>query len=373
MKQSPLRHLEVSLADLDSSSLKRVRPAAQAANAVTFCSNDYLGLASIVQEVRGAAGSAASRLISGERLEHVALEQALAKWLGSESALAFSSGYAANVGLISALAARGDLIVSDAMNHASIIDGARLSRAEIAITPHLDVAAVETALARHPSGHRWVVTEGYFSMDADSPDLPALRAICDRFDAALLVDEAHSFGVLGPDGRGVAAEQGIVPDAVIGTFGKSFGAAGAFVAGSHVLIEWLWNRARSFVFSTGLSPILAQCALRGLESALARPELRSRTAGVAHTLRSTLAELGAPTAGYGHVVPVILGNPEAALKASAELATLGIHVQAIRPPTVAPGTSRLRMTASAAHTEAEVARAVAALRVVFGQEVRDSS
>ena len=299
MKQSPLRHLEGELAELDAANLRRRRPAPQPFDATSFCSNDYLGLAAISVETSGNPGAAASRLIVGERAEHAALERALSEWLGTESALVFTSGYAANVGLLSALAGRDDLIVSDERNHASIIDGARLSRAHVEIVPHLDTVAVEQALSRHSSGRRWVVTEGYFSMDADSPNFRTLRAICDTHDAALIVDEAHSVGVLGPDGRGVTAEQGVTPDALVGTFGKALGAGGAFVVGSAVLVDWLWNRARSFVFSTGLSPLVAQCALRGVRTAQARPELRARTAQVAQTLRAELTALGKPAAGYG--------------------------------------------------------------------------
>jgi 8-amino-7-oxononanoate synthase len=256
--------------------------------------------------------------------------------------------------------------VSDERNHASIIDGARLSRAEVEVTPHLDTLAVEKALSRHPTGRRWVITEGYFSMDADSPDFRALRAVCDAYDAALVVDEAHAIGVLGPDGRGVCAEQGVAPDALVGTFGKALGAGGAFVAGSSLLIDWLWNRARSFVFSTGLSPLLAQCALRGLQAAQHHSDLRARAAFVGQTLRVALADLGKPATGYGHIIPVILGSASVALRASSQLGELGVHVQAIRPPTVAPDSSRLRIAASARHTEQDVAKAVAALRVVFG-------
>lgn len=366
MKQSPLRHLEGALHALDNANLRRHRPAPQPFDATSFCSNDYLGLAAISVETSGNPGAAASRLIVGERAEHVALERALCEWLGVESTLVFTSGYAANVGLISALAARGDLIISDERNHASIIDGARLSRAEVEVVPHLDTAAVANALATHPSGRRWVITEGYFSMDADSPDLRALRQICDTHDAALIVDEAHSLGVLGPDGRGVSADQGVIPDALVGTFGKALGAGGAFVAGPPMLIDWLWNKARSFVFSTGLSPLVAQCALRGVEAAQLRPELRARTALVAHTLRAALAEVGRPAAGYGHILPVIFGTPTAAIEAMRQLAELGVQAQAIRPPTVAPGSSRLRLAASAQHTERDVMTAVGAIRSVFG-------
>ena len=367
MKQSALRHLEASLQELETADLRRYRPEqGQPPDALTFCSNDYLGLASVPVNASGAPGAAASRLIAGERAEHVALERCLADWLDVGSALVFTSGYAANVGLISALAGRGDLIVSDERNHASIIDGARLSRATVEVVPHLDVAAVKRALESHPTGKRWVVTEGYFSMDADSPDFRALRAICDSYDAALIVDEAHSVGVLGPDGRGVCAEQRVTPDVLVGTFGKAFGAGGAFVCGSSTLVDWLWNRARSFVFSTGLSPIVAQCALQGVRSALHRPELRARTAHVAEAIRSALADIGRPAAGYGHIIPVVLGSPGAALNASRQLANLGVSVQAIRPPTVAADSSRLRIAASARHTEQDIALLTAALRSLFG-------
>lgn len=366
VKQSPLRHLEAELAALDDANLRRHRPAPQPFDATSFCSNDYLGLAAISVETRGNPGAAASRLIVGERPEHAALERALCDWLDVESALVFTSGYAANVGVISALASRGDLIVSDERNHASIIDGARLSRAHVEVVPHLDSAAVAKALATHSGGRRWVVTEGYFSMDADSPDLQALRQICDAHDAGLIVDEAHSLAVLGPDGRGVSAEQGIVPDVMVGTFGKAIGAGGAFVAGSATLIDWLWNKARSFVFSTGLSPLVAQCALRGVEVARGLPELRARTALVAQTLRSALADAGKPAAGYGHILPVIFGTPTAAIEAMNRLAALGVQAQAIRPPTVAPGTSRLRLAASARHSEQDLLTAEGAFRSVFG-------
>ncbi|MGH7280933.1 MAG: aminotransferase class I/II-fold pyridoxal phosphate-dependent enzyme [Polyangiaceae bacterium] len=364
MKHPALRHLDRDLAELERASLLRRRPRPLDPAALTFCSNDYLGLAHVTVETSGYPGAGASRLIAGERAEHEALETYVAKWLGYEATLVFSSGYAANIGLLSALAHRGDLIVSDERNHASIIDGCRLSRADVEVIPHLDVEAASRALARHPRGRRWVVTEGYFSMDADSPDLRALREVCDANDAALLVDEAHSLGVLGPDGRGVCAEQAVAPDALIGTFGKAFAAGGAFVAGSAELVAWLWNRARSFVFSTGLSPIIAQCALHGVQLAHSRPELRERTLLAARALRSALEAAEMPAVGYGHILPVVLGTPNAALELSAALADRGVLAQAIRPPTVAPGTSRLRMAASAAHGEAALELAARAFRSV---------
>jgi 8-amino-7-oxononanoate synthase len=318
--------------------------------------------------------------VDGDRPVHARLEEAVAQLVGQPSALVFTSGYAANVGLVSALAGPGDLIVSDALNHASLIDGARLSRARVEVVPHLDVDAVIRALKNHRASARpaadgarppaarapcaFVLTESYFSMDADSPDLPALRRACDEYGAALVVDEAHALGVLGPDGRGLCVEAGVQADAVVGTFGKAFGAGGAFVAGCSALSQWLWNRARSFVFSTGLSPALAAAALRGIATAGAEPERRRRTLLAASRLREGLQVCGVRLLGYGHVVPWVVGDAQAAMRASSMLAEQGIDVRAIRPPSVPQGTARLRLTVSAAHGDPEIDGLLAAVRAV---------
>lgn len=210
---------------------------------LNLCSNDYLSLAS--RGAEGTTGAGASRLIAGDLDVHRQLEESLSGWLGVESTLLFSSGYAANVGVLSALAGSDTLIVSDALNHASIVDGCRLSRARVAVTPHGAVDAVERALRDAPERRRIVVTDSYFSMDGTIAPLAALRGVCDRFDAALVVDEAHALGVWGPEGRGLCALAGVRPDVLVGTLGKSFGSSGAFVAGSSMLTRWLWNRARS--------------------------------------------------------------------------------------------------------------------------------
>jgi 8-amino-7-oxononanoate synthase len=248
-----LAYLDEAIALAKRRDLFRARPRPGDRASLSFCSNDYLALAnrSAPAEASGAGGS---RLLSGDRTIHALLETAAADLVCQPTALAFTSGYAANVGALSTLAAPDDLIVSDALNHASIIDGARLSRARIAIVPHLDIGAIARALDERGAGRAFVVTESYFSMDADSPDLRALRALCDERGAVLIVDEAHALGVLGPDGRGLCPEQGVRADVVVGTFGKAFGASGAFVAGCPALTVWLWNRARPFVFSTGISP-----------------------------------------------------------------------------------------------------------------------
>ncbi len=288
-------------------------------------------------------------MVAGERVDHVDLERCAAELVRLPEALVFTSGYAANVGLLSALAGSNDLIVSDALNHASLVDGARLSRARIVVTPHLDTGAVAKALAEKRSGRAFVVTESYFSMDADSPDLVALRGLCDVYGAGLIVDEAHALGVLGPDGRGLCAATGVQPDALSGTFGKAFGAAGAFVAGCPSLVTWLWNRARSFVFSTGLSPAIAAAASAGIQVAAQEADRRERALALARQLRDGLAAIGVRPLGFGHVIPWVIGDAAAAMHASEALRVAGIDVRAIRSPSVPAGTARLRFATTAAH------------------------
>ena len=326
-------------------------PAAPAA--LSYCSNDYLGLAGR-PGTREQAGSGASRLVYGDLPIYARLEKACAELVRQPEALTFTSGYAANVGLLSALVGPGDLIVSDALNHASIVDGARLSRARITVVPHLDVAATERAVIAGRGGRVLVVTESYFSMDADSPDLAGLRRVCDAHGAALLVDEAHALGVLGPEGRGLCAEVGVRADAVVGTFGKAFGAAGAFVAGCPALTAWLWNRARPFVFSTGLSPALAASALEGLRRAEGEPERRRRVLEVAGRMRSGMLELGVQLRGHGPIMPWVIGEAAAAVAVAETLCAGGFDVRAIRPPSVPEGTARLRLTLTAAHGAEDV-------------------
>jgi 8-amino-7-oxononanoate synthase len=354
-----LRFLDTALAEASRHHLLRERGGPRRADGPSFCSNDYLGLASRVAPA-AASGSGASRLVCGERPEHVELEGAVARLVGAGGALAFSSGYAANVGLLSSLAGPGDLVVSDALNHASIIDGIRLARCETVVVPHLDLEVVERALREKPRARAFVVTESYFSMDADSPDLQALRGLCDRNGAALIVDEAHALGVLGPGGAGLCAETGVVPDALVGTFGKAFGASGAFVAGCPSLITWLWNKARSFVFSTGMSPAVAAAALAGIRMAGQEPERRERVRSAATQLRAGLQSLGVTPLGFGHIVPWVIGDPRAAVDLARGLGEAGVDARAIRPPSVPPGTARIRLTVTAAHTRSDVERAIAA-------------
>ncbi len=351
-----LRFVEEALESAAASGLLRERRA-PVVDAKSFCSNDYLALAGELAPPH-VGGATASRLVCGERQEHLDLERASADLVGQPEALVYTSGYAANVGLLSALAGPGDVVVSDALNHASIIDGARLSRARVVVVPHLDVSAFARAARDARPARTFLVTESYFSMDADGPDLAALRAVADDAGAALIVDEAHALGVFGPDGAGRCAGAGVVPDATVGTFGKAFGAGGAFVAGAPALVRWLWNRSRPFVFSTGLSPALAAAALANLRRAAEAPERRARVLDSARRLRSGLHEAGVRVAGHGHIIPWILGEPGPALSAAAALRARGIDVLAIRPPSVAPATSRLRLTVTAAHDAADIDRAV---------------
>lgn len=371
-----LDFLDEALAALAARDLRRTRLRSRDfadAGVLALTSNDYLGYASGRRDYPDTdtrsvpSGAGAARLVYGTTPEHDALEDALAAFLGTEDALVFSSGYAANVGLVSSLAGPGDLIVSDRLNHASIIDGCRLARATVAVVPHLDAAAVDRALAAFDGpGRAFVITESYFSMDGDVPDLAALRAITHRHGAALLVDEAHAIGLFGERGRGLAQAAGIVPDATMGTFGKCFGASGAFVAGSNTLIEWLWNRARSFVFSTGISPRLADAASAGLRRLATDDVGRARVLALATQLRRGLRDLGyeVPTASVGPIVPVILGEAARALAVSRGLAAEGVRVIPIRPPTVPAGTARLRVTVHAGLSEADVERALAAFAKV---------
>ena len=356
----PLAFLDEELESLARRGLLREPAAATPPDELSFCSNDYLGLA---REPAPSlpAGSGASRLIAGQRSEHEKVEHAFARWLDCEAALVFTSGYAANVGTLSALLGAKDHVVSDVLNHASLIDGTRLARASVTIVPHLDVGAVEEALRTSTAPRKWVVLESYYSMDADGPDLVAIRKLCDSFGAALVVDEAHALGVLGPSGRGRCAEAGIRPDVLIGTLGKAFGAQGAFVAGRASLRRFLWNRARSFVFSTGLSPASAGAAVRSLGWLRENPDVIDRIAMLARRLRDGLASMGVAAAGFGHVVPIVLGTSGDAMSFAVALRRHGIEVQAIRPPTVPEGTARVRLTVTARHSVEDIDRVLRAI------------
>jgi 8-amino-7-oxononanoate synthase len=338
---------------------------------INFSSNDYLGLAADprIAEVlavgarQWGSGAGASRLVCGDFIPQRELEEELARFEGAEAAVLFGSGYAANCGILPALAGPEDLILSDALNHASMIDGSRLSRARVEVYPHADPSAVERLL-RLPARRRVVVTDAVFSMDGDRAPLRELAELCDGSGAMLVVDEAHATGVLGPRGAGLSAELRVAPDVRMATLSKAFGVAGAYVAGSRPVCDLLINRARPLIFSTALPPALACTALASLRI-LAGPEgdeRRARLRGSDRRFAAGLRAAGREAREDSPIFPILTGAPELAVRMSVRLRELGILAKAIRPPTVPPGTSRLRFALSAAHTDAHIDAALAALR-----------
>ncbi|MCB2262446.1 MAG: 8-amino-7-oxononanoate synthase [Candidatus Thiosymbion ectosymbiont of Robbea hypermnestra] len=347
------------------------RPRIDGRELLAFCSNDYLGLANhprvIAAFQRGAetygVGSGASHLITGHSAAHRALEEALAEFTGRPRALLFATGYLANLGVISALAGRGDWICEDRLNHASLLDGALLSRARLRRYAHGDPRALARRLAE--GGVRLVATDGVFSMDGDLAPLPELAALARNADAWLLVDDAHGLGVLGAEGRGSLAHCGLGPEEVpilVGTLGKALGTAGAFVAGSEELIETLIQRARGYIFTTAPPPALAVATRESLGIARRESWRRERLRALIRRFRAGAAELGLPLMDSATPIqPLIAGTVEQALAWSRDLEAQGILVSAIRPPTVPEGASRLRITFSAAHGEQDVDRLLEAL------------
>ena len=375
----------LALAELETLGLRRRRRAVRRAEpqqpevvvdgrkCVDFCSNDYLGLAAhplvVDAFVRAAhadgVGARASHLISGHQPEHEALERELADHTGRERALVFSTGYMANIGLVGALAARGTQVLEDRLNHASLIDAGRMSGARLWRFPHADVAALERRLVQGTAGFRIVLTDGVFSMDGDLAPLPALAAACARHDAFLAVDDAHGLGVIGANGRGTLEHFGLTPvqvPALVGTFGKAFGTFGAFVAGSANLIDTLIQRARTYIYTTALPPAVAAATRAGLRVSIAEPWRRKRVLALTRRFRELADAARLPlAASETPIQPVLLGSVEAAVRASAALLEHGFFVAAIRPPTVPVGSSRLRVTLSAAHRDADVEALVPAL------------
>lgn len=329
---------------------------------VSFSCNDYLGLARHPAVIAGArraldehgAGAGASRLITGNHPLYTALEERLARLKGTADAMVFGSGYLANLGIVPALAEEGDLVIVDELAHACLMSAARLSRAEERRVAHNDVAAVERVLAgeRSRARHCLILTDGVFSMDGDLAPLPALADLAQRYDAWLLVDDAHGLGVVGA-GRGSAFAFG--PDKIdvplqMGTLSKALGGYGGYLAASAPVCELLRNRARTFVYATGLPPATLGGAIAALDFMAAQPDWVARPLALA---RRFTAALGRPPA-QSAVVPIILGSAEKAIAAQASLAESGYLVTAIRPPTVPPGTARLRVAFSAAHEESDV-------------------
>ncbi|HQO28735.1 MAG TPA: 8-amino-7-oxononanoate synthase [Accumulibacter sp.] len=341
---------------------------------ISFCSNDYLGLANDPALIEAACagarcwgvGSGASHLVSGHLEPHAALEDQLAEFSGFARALLFSTGYLANLGIIPTLVGRGDAVFADRLNHASLIDAVQLSRADSQRYAHGDVESLERLLSASTAKRKLIVSDAVFSMDGDLAPLPALLALAERFDAWLVIDDAHGFGVLGRQGRG-SIDHFRLPASprllYMGTLGKAAGGAGAFVAGDATVIEWLTQRARAYIFTTAGSPMVA-CALSASLRLIADGEARRQHLWqLIAQLRDGLADSGwrllpSPTA----IQPLIVGDNQRALQLAAALYERGLWVPAIRPPTVPAGTARLRISLTAAHQPAQVTALVDALR-----------
>ena len=379
------QRLADQLAELERRGLRRSRLVRQSPQGprivvdgqevLAFCSNDYLGLASHPRIVAAAieaasrygVGEGASHLLSGHSVVHERLEEKLAGFMKMPRALLFSTGYQANIGAITALAGPEDAVFSDALNHASLIDGVRLSRARVVRYPHADLGFLSGALAESGARTKLVVTDGVFSMDGDIAPLPALLDLCERHDAWLLVDDAHGFGVIGPEGGGSPAHFGLRSARLVyvGTLGKAAGVAGAFVAGAAEMVETLLQRARTYIYTTAAPAMLAAAIETSLqlirEDEWRRERLRALIAVLRRELRGSESALGSSDT---PIQPLVLGGNSEAVRASAALRERGILVPAIRPPTVPEGTARLRISLSAAHSEQEVLRLAGALREV---------
>ncbi|MBV8665146.1 MAG: 8-amino-7-oxononanoate synthase [Burkholderiaceae bacterium] len=383
-----IAELESDLRELDARSLRRRLREAQTPCAphvqvdgramLAFCSNDYLGLAAderVVEALREGAvlygvGSGASHLISGHSRAHALLEERLAQFMApcveSPRALYFGSGYMANLAILGALAKPGAEIFSESLNHASLIDGARLSRAKVQVYAHADCAQLETMLVASAAPVKIVVTDSVFSMDGDLAPLPALLALCERRGAWLVVDDAHGFGVLGAHGRGTLEHFGICsPNLVyMGTLGKAAGVGGAFVAAHETVIEWLVQRARTYIYTTATAPALAHALLTSIEI-IGGADGQRRRAHLQDLIAALRTGLTLPhwklMESSTAIQPIVIGANDVAMRVSAALYARGLWVPAIRPPTVPAGTARLRVGLSATHQLADVDLLIAAL------------
>ncbi len=374
-----LDRVKAALAERQAGSLMRVRrtldtPCAphvrvDGRDMLAFCSNDYLGLANepaLAEALcegarRWGAGAGSAHLVGGHYAAHQALEERLAGFVGTDAALSFSTGYMVNAGIAAALAGRGDAIFADKLNHASLVDGALLSRATLHRYPHADTAALARLLAASDAPRKLIVTDSVFSMDGDIAPLAELLALAEQHDAWLIVDDAHGFGVLGPQGRGALAESGLSHWRLltIGTLGKAAGLSGAFVAGQRDAICFLMQHMRTYIFTTAASPAIAHALLTAIDLIEAGDDRRARLLAHQqqlfdglHGSRWHLMPSRTP------IQPVLIGDNAAAVSVAQALWDQGLWVPAIRPPTVPQGTARLRISLSAAHTEADLARLI---------------
>jgi glycine C-acetyltransferase len=323
-----------------------------------FCSNDYLGLSrhpDVLDAVREGlekfgAGSGASRLVSGSMSPHRLLEESLADFIGVEAMLLFGSGYLANIGIIPALAGKGDRIFADRLNHASLVDGCLLSRADFKRYPHSDMDALEKMLKNsRVTGRRWIVTDGLFSMDGDLAPLDRIVELAEKYDAGIYLDDAHAFGILGENGRGTPEHFGVEGkiDIYIGTLGKAAGLCGAFAGGSRSLINYLTNKARTLIFSTSLPPALALGGEKAVGLLKNSPEIRRSFLEDVGEFHRELGCLGFDVKTKSYIIPLLTGSAGLALEAEKIFWEERVYIQAIRPPTVPEGGSRLRLTLSA--------------------------
>lgn len=378
-----LESIEQELAALNEAGLLRTRRTLESGQGtqvqadgrtyLSFCSNDYLGLAAapaVIQAAQQAAeaygvGAGASHLVSGHLRLHAQLEAALAAFVGMPQALLFSTGYMANLGVASALLGRHDEVFADRLNHASLNDGALLSRARFSRYAHLDLAMLEKQLARSSASRKLVVTDAVFSMDGDVAPIPELLVLCERYDAFLMVDDAHGFGVRGENGAGSLPAQRSPRLIYMATLGKAAGVSGAFVAAERPLIQLLLNRARTFVFTTAMPAPLAGALLKSLELIQTEAWRRAHLAGlIQHLRRSLCLTRFQLMASETPIQPVLVGGNREVLAASEQLLQAGIWVPAIRPPTVPRGQARLRISLSAAHQAADIDRLVQALHAI---------
>jgi glycine C-acetyltransferase/8-amino-7-oxononanoate synthase len=341
-----------------------------------LCSNNYLGLADHprVREaaaeaaMRYGAGSGASRLVSGNMTIHRRLEEQLCEFERADACVLMGSGYLANAGVISALAREGDVVFSDALNHASIVDGCRLARAETFVYDHCDPDHLEWGLRQAEGRGSLIVTDGVFSMDGDVAPLPEIVELAQRFDARVMVDEAHGTGCVGPEGRGAVADAGLEGevDVIVGTLGKALGSYGAYVVCDKPIADYLVNSARTLIFSTALPPPAVAAALASLELLRAQPRRVDKLQRNAAVLREALAERGIDCGdSETQIVPLVVGDAAAAVQASERALERGVFAQAIRPPTVPEGSSRLRLAVMASHTKTELRDAAETLSKVL--------
>ncbi|TVL98960.1 MAG: 8-amino-7-oxononanoate synthase [Candidatus Brocadia sp. WS118] len=342
---------------------------------LSFCSNNYLGLANHPKIKQAAIeaihqygwGAGASRLVSGTMILHQELEKKIAEFKGTEAALLFPTGYMANLGALCALVSKGDIVIGDKLNHASIIDGCRLSAATFRVYPHKDVGQLESLLQRSSEYRRkLVVTDSVFSMDGDTAPLTEIVSIAKRHDAVLMVDDAHAMGVFGKQGKGLIEHYGLEGkiDVIMGSFSKAIGSIGGFIAGSKPLIDFLKNKSRSFIYTTALPPAVCAASLAGLTLIQEDASLIDSLWRNITSLKTRLLQFMNTISVESPIVPLIVGSAEDAVNVATKLYENGILIPAIRPPTVPPGTSRLRISLMATHSEKDINRLIEILQYV---------